>query len=244
MPARILVTSGITAGSKHWLERPVLRLGSEGCDICIPSVALAAHAATIEYRGGRYFVYNKTRASQRLNLQPLEPQKSAPWLPGQPLELAADVVLVLEIEGDPGPAPRPAATEVETYDAEAPAAAGAAEPVAKSTGPSSKSIVQLGVTAACIAGCAFLLVMNNRQEKTTAKKAPEFAVVVQDNLESSPQQVQLLQYARALQVRERPKEAREWFLRLRDELTRDSRPLEPSQQQMLAYVLAQLEKLD
>ena len=49
MPAGIRVDSGISVGTTHWIERAVLRIGSDPqCDICLPSTELDAHALTLE----------------------------------------------------------------------------------------------------------------------------------------------------------------------------------------------------
>ena len=60
MSASIRIESGIAAGTNYWIDRPVLRIGSDPqCEICLPTAELAAHALTLEFRGGAYRAYNR-----------------------------------------------------------------------------------------------------------------------------------------------------------------------------------------
>ena len=53
MSAGIRVDSGVSAGTKYWIDRAVLRIGSDPqCDICLPSTELEPHAVTLEFRDG------------------------------------------------------------------------------------------------------------------------------------------------------------------------------------------------
>ena len=61
MSASVRIESGIAAGTNYWIDRPVLRMGSDPqCEISLPSAELSPHALTLEFRGGVYRAYNRS----------------------------------------------------------------------------------------------------------------------------------------------------------------------------------------
>jgi hypothetical protein len=250
MSARILVTSGITAGHRHWIDQAVLRIGSDSaCAIVVPSLELAGHAATLEYRNGQYFVHNKSSIAHQIDRRPLPPNSSSVWAPGQGWSLAPDVVLVLEVEGDPAPSLPPNTEVVTDIDAVTPGTGGAAgnsstAATAEASGKSSSNAVQIGIIVLCVLGCVFLLLRDKMPGKGEKKRnLPTFSQLVEENRETMPEEVRMLQFARSLVVRNRADEARDWYRKLRDRLlARQEQQADKQSSPMLDYVLAQLER--
>jgi len=80
MPASVRVESGISAGTKYWIDRAVLRVGSDPqCDICLPSAELAPHALTLEFRDGNYRAYNRSSSPVSVGGSLVQPGASAVW---------------------------------------------------------------------------------------------------------------------------------------------------------------------
>jgi len=81
MSAEIIVQSGISAGTRYWIERPVIRIGSDPqADVCLPSSRIAPHALTVEFRDGNYRVHARDRsASVQVNGQLVEPGSAKPF---------------------------------------------------------------------------------------------------------------------------------------------------------------------
>jgi hypothetical protein len=104
MPAQIIVEAGARPG-EYPIEQEVVLLGKDGSCAARPAeLAAVGHAATLEYRQGRYTVYNRLPQAMQLGTQALAVRGSREWRAGERLYLSDAVVLRLEVEGDPAPA--------------------------------------------------------------------------------------------------------------------------------------------
>ena len=170
MPARVTIQSGISAGTTHWIERPVVRIGNDPkSDICLPSADVAAHALTLEFRDGQYRIYNRSRNDVFVGICVVAPGQAAAWFDTDILQLNKEIALVLDVDDDPTPMPvRRAGGQIDddgAYDSEleeadddlAPMAANQSG-VGETKSDGSKFLVQLAVTVLCFAGCVGLLV--------------------------------------------------------------------------------------
>jgi hypothetical protein len=226
MPAGIRVDSGISIGTTHWIERAVLRIGSDPqCDICLPSTELDAHALTLEYRGGAYRVYNRGASSVHVGATAVNPGASAEWKTGESIRLPGDLRVSLVVEGDARPAPRPEpqiddefGDERQTLPLDDAANAASGEASKKKSG---NSLLQMAVIGVCVLAIAGMLMMNSAGIETTAPDRPTFNDIVQESLKKDEAYraiVRRLQYAQAALVRGNDTLARERFLKLRDQL--------------------------
>lgn len=250
MPASIAVTSGISKGTTFWIERPVLRIGSDGCDLCLPSAELAAHAITLEYRSGVYHAHNKTSATFQLNRQPLAGKQSGVWQFGQELVLAPDVVLVLTATGNPAPSARPTTDALyfpdEGESKPAPVDTPNEDPEPAAQPP--KKIMELTVIVLCVIGGA-LLMLRGQLKKPTNTDQPKvsFQQLVTELQPKYPLLVHRLQYTRAASLRGQYEEAIEGYEALADELTEHTDATKNSDDDPLAdalrYVIEQLNQL-
>ncbi len=237
MGARIMIQSGISAGTIHWIERPVIRLGSApSADVTVPSAALEPHALTIEYRQGAYRVYNRGTQQIFLGGQVLMPSQSGNWLDTDILELPDGVSLALDVDDDPAPSPAPAlplgtmstmeplhATGNSATGTERPSAQVEAAQAATESGRASRTTFQLTITAVCLMGCAVLIAREQlRQPAEPARRRPKFDTVIRSTLapgSSVPRQVIAdLQYAELAFVRDDRSAARTRYRRLYDTL--------------------------
>ncbi|MGD9631829.1 MAG: FHA domain-containing protein [Pirellulales bacterium] len=259
MSATIRVDTGISAGSRFWVDRPVLRIGSDPqCDICLPSAELAPHALTLEFRDGNYRVYNRSASRVYVGSAIVESGTSAIWRDGETIQLPGELRVALEIDGDPRPATRPegsredglAAAGLPLAAAEASAEAAAAAP-AKS---SSKSWMQLAVIGVCVLALVGLLTMKQGGgEKAAAAGRPTFNELVDDSQKKDATHqaiIRRLQYAQAAVVRygtKGNKVARERFSKLRDDLVSHVDAVEGDEkadvERILSYVEYQLGRL-
>ena len=108
MSASIRIESGIAAGTNYWIDRPVLRIGSDPqCDICLPTAELAPHALTLEFRGGNYRVYNRGTSPVTVGRSTLQAGANGLWNDGDSIVLPGNLQLRLAVDGDPRPSPRP-----------------------------------------------------------------------------------------------------------------------------------------
>ena len=242
MPARILIQSGTSLGTSHWIEKNVVRIGSDPIsDLVIPSAAVDAHALTVEYRQTGYRVYNRGTGVVLLSGSVLKPNQHADWIDSDLLELQDGVSLALEIDSDPSPSPPPSNSfrelpNPETSDSDQ-STAGAkhtATPPTPSTGAktstsASRTAFQLVVTAACLLGCVGLILreqIRNRSETAFATPGlvvPPFESVVEQALKaesSVPSEVlDKLQMAEAALVRGQVATARSRYQKLYDHLS-------------------------
>ena len=246
MSATIRIESGISAGTSYWIDRPVLRIGSDPqCEICLPSAELAPHTLTLEFRGGTYRVYNRGTAAISIGRAVVQPGGASAWNEGETANLPGDLRLVLDVDGDPRPSPRPEARIEDGYSSgdaaesvEAREARGA--PTAKKS--SAKSSVQLAIIGLCVlAGVGFLFMP--RGEETPVVNRPTFESIVDSGLKKDDNiraLVQQLQYAQAALVRGHNELAAILFLRLRDQLVRQQDTLPAADKEdaknMLDYV--------
>ncbi len=224
MSATITVQSGVSAGTTYWIERPVLRVGSDpDSDLCLLSTDVNAHALTIEYRNGRYQVHNRSSASIQIGRQAVAVGKSAHWLPEHALGLSGGTELVLDVDGDGAPCPKP----TDNFDAD-----GENDEVIRTTDKDggspeakakrSKNGTQLAVIAVCVLGMGFMMIPRD-STGTKQPTAPIFSQVVRDAVKSdttSPLLVQRLQYAQAALVRGNTSTARKRFQKLKDDLVK------------------------
>jgi hypothetical protein len=211
MPARIIVESGARPG-EYPIERDVLLLGSDGTVASLPAeLTGAGHAATLEYRQGRYTVYNRLPQPMRLGAQPLAVRGSREWRPGERLYPSDAAVLRLEVEGDPAPA-RAAPKAVVVPDVP--------------DGPAEEKAAKKGGSKwwqyALIAGCLVLLIgsfLANRDEPP-AEGAPGVDIdkLVEDlrkqEGDGGPSVAALLKEARASELRGLRGEANRMYQRV------------------------------
>jgi hypothetical protein len=214
MSARIIIQSGISAGTEHWIERSVIRVGSDpNADVVIPSSELAAHALTIEYRQPNYRVYNRGQEPVVLGGQLLSPNRYGIWSDSDLLELPDGVSLALELDANPKPTVKPSfrldPEPIPALGNDISAARSAARSAAtdKVTMPGSgsssgKIALQIAVTLACLFGCAWLLWRHQTRDLADrGQPAPQFDFVVRQALEAdsriSRELVQQLQVAEA-----------------------------------------------
>lgn len=253
MPATIRVESGISAGTDFWIDRPVLRIGSDPqCDLCLPSTELSPHALTLEFRGGGYRVYNRGASPVSVGSAVVQPGGNAGWNAGQSLVLPGDLRLALSIDGDPRPAPRPDARPDDDFDAVDDLAVVAAPTAEAAAKKSSGTMMQLAIIGFCILGMAAFLTMRPSGDAAVAAERPTFDTIVESALAKDPTSaarrlLPRLQYAEAAVVRGNVPLALERFAKLRDRLVRIRDSLAEADradaQQMLDYVEQQLSEL-
>jgi hypothetical protein len=257
MPASVHVESGISAGTKYWIDRAVLRIGSDPqCDICLPSAELAPHALTLEFRDGNYRAYNRSASPVSVGASLVQPGASAIWRADETIQLPGNVRVALEIDGDPRPTPRPESREDDGFGDEtatlpmgaAAADAATAEAAAKK---SKSSLIQMAIIGVCVLAMAGLLMMKNGGGKeTAAADRPTFNELVQASLtkdEAHRAIIRRLQYAQAAIVRGNIKLAHQRFAKLRDQLVSHvdslSGDAKKDAEQVLSYVEYRLGQL-
>jgi hypothetical protein len=229
MPACVRVDSGISVGTTHWIDRAVLRIGSDPqCDICLPSTELDPHALTLEFRGGAYRVYNRCTLPVRVGNAMVSPGANAEWHADEAIHLPGDVRVSLVVDGDQRPSPRlerPAGEGfVDDRESLLADAATSGEEAAAIARKSKSSLIQIGIIGACVvAVLAMLMIKNGGGDVASAANRPTFNEIVQDSLnkdEAHRAIVHRLQYAQAALVRGNNSLARERFLKLRDQLVK------------------------
>jgi hypothetical protein len=237
MSASIRIESGIAAGTNYWIDRPVLRVGSDPqCEICLPTADLAPHALTLEFRGGTYRAYNRGSSPMNLGATLLQPGAAGIWDDGDMLVLPGDVRLVLAIDGDPRPCPRPETPMDDGFDDErgapagSPAAAITSEAAKKAK---SKSLMQMAIIGICVVGTGALLLLSRggRFEAAPAPNRPSFDAIVVSSLKKGDNiraLVQKLQFAQSFIVRGHSEYAKLCFADLRDQLIRQMDSLPPA----------------
>ncbi|MEM9586576.1 MAG: hypothetical protein AAGA03_04790 [Planctomycetota bacterium] len=266
MGARILIQSGIAAGTSHWIERSVIRIGNDpGMDLTIPSDSLAPHSLTVEYRGGSYRVHNRSTDPVFLGGRTVAPNQSDTWIDSDLLELPGPVQLAIECDADPTPAAAPIGTpaaspatpELDAVHAQSTAqsntratdrsAAQSATPGA-SDKPSSNTLLQVVVILVCVVGGALLLVRHQiRQTAETTVPVASFSSIVQQVRQSSDSEMQKLlhhlQYAEAAMVRGDRRAARKRFGKVRNMLRVGESSDAPEQVSMMKWVDHRLRQL-
>jgi hypothetical protein len=256
MSANIRIESGISAGSRFWIDRPVMRIGSDAqCDVCLLSADLAPHALTLEFRDGGYRVYNRSASPVYVGSANVESGTSATWREGETIQLPGDLRLALQVDGDP----RPTAKTDDSYDdglAEAglPIAAsdGSIETTADAAKQSgAKSWVQLAIIGVCVLALVGLLTMKDGGgESAAAADRPTFKQLVDESAKKDATHqaiIRRLQYAQAAIVRDNDRLARERFSKLRDQLLGHVEAVDGERkadaERVLSYVEYQLGRL-
>lgn len=246
MSASIRIDSGIAAGTHYWIDRPVLRVGSDPqCEICLPSTNLAPHALTIEFREGGYRFYNRGSSSVYANDSAVPPGKTRKWEENNSIELPGELRLVLEFDGDPRPCPRPIEKEGEFHGLSVEAEI--SEKVAKQK--PSKSILQLSVIGFCVVGGALFLTIDGNAEPEPSDP-PTFEAIMA-NSQRADQAIRAraehLQFAEAAVVRGSFEVAKSRYSMLRDRLLTSNETLPESVRedgkQILEFVEFRLSQL-
>jgi hypothetical protein len=243
MSASIRIESGISAGTNYWIDRPVLRIGSDPqCEICLPMADLAPHALTLEFRGGTYRAYNRGSSPVTIGAAAIQPGAAGVWDEDETAQLPGDLRLVLEFDGDPRPCPRPERRLDDGFEIDTRATpqfeatpAGAAIAMKSKT----KTKVQLAIIVICgLATAGFLLMP--RGATTPVANVPSFDAIVVNSLHKSEQirtLVEQLQFAQAALVRGHTELAAALFLRLRDRLIRQKDSLPEADREYAQYIL-------
>lgn len=247
MAARICIHSGIASGTTFWIERPVVRIGSDpSSDLCIPSSDVSSHALTVEYREGQYRVHNRSQSDLFVGGRVIEPHASRHWRESDLLELPDGVQLALELEGDGVPASKPlhglngseagyAHQAAETATPHASPSRHEATPGAsqEAQGESSPRKAKRGVlgpiliTCLCLAGCV-LLILRERGKSHSDHHAGKLNFAGAIRLAQAPNSgvadgvVHHLQWAEAAVLRGDRESARRRYRRARDRLLADS----------------------
>lgn len=260
MPANLRVDTGISAGTRFWIDRPVLRIGSDPqCDICLPSTELAPHALTLEFRDGSYRVYNRSASPVYVGASSVESGTSAAWRDGETIHLPGDLRVSMEVSGDPRPVPRADASRDDGLeDAALPLSFEGADAddadKSRAKTSSKSSLVQMAVIGVCVLALVGLLTMKNGGgEKAAAADRPTFNDLVEESLkrgEVNQAIFRRLQYAQAAIVRYGSKNnirARERFSKLRDDLVSHVDAVQGDEkvdvERVLSYVEYQLGRL-
>jgi hypothetical protein len=255
MSANIRIESGIAAGTNYWIDRPVLRIGSDPtCEICLPTAELPPHALTLEFRNGVYKAYNRSSSPLTLGSAAIQPGAAGAWDDGDMLILPGDQRLVLAIDGDPRPCPRPERQANDGFADETSAPAGdeSAAAAEVATKAKSKNLMQMATIALCVVGGGGLLLLNNSGGLSPAPAAdrPTFDSIVNDSLKKDATiraLVQKMQYAQSFVVRGNTDAAKEYFGQLRDQLLHEADSLPAADRDdakvIREYVIDQLGQL-
>jgi hypothetical protein len=269
MPAKINIIRGVSAGASHWLERPVLRIGSHpDVDLCVPSADLDEHVATVEYRDGTYVIYNRAATSIRLDGHDLAPGGSAVWSHNAQLDLGGDTTLQLELTGDGLPSPRPVkrrddADYDDANDVEAATAGTAASQTVATSGSAKESslkmIGQVAVILFCFLAMGVIVYsqfVNPAEPAGLSGTIPDInklleslsTAVNKPQSDGDRQQIEnllrMLKQAEFSRLRGDTREARRLFESLRSQLLRRQSLLDashaPEEADLLTYVLHRL----
>ena len=223
MYPRITIQSGISAGTTHPITSRVARIGSDPkSDVCLPTAEIPAHALTLEFRDSSCLVYNRCRSHIIVGAQVVDPDQSVAWPETDILQLAGGIELLLDFDEQPDSG---LSFEYEDeFDEDTEQSPETRKDVSELTGSaqkgsSSKTIVQLAVTAICVVGCVLLLL----RDQTRARPAVQTSLqeILDLNATGSAEDqgmIRRLQYAETMKVRGRKKLARQEFKHLRDEL--------------------------
>lgn len=229
MTARLLIQSGIAAGTHFSITRGVTRIGgAASMDLIIPSDALDPHVATLEHRDGGFRVHNRSSAPIYLGGRSIEPGDAAPWRDTDLLELPDEIRLAIEVGATSASTPaRPGSSRPATQSTDASPVGGTrrhAESVPKSGSKSgSSTALQLAITLACILGCIGLLARDrSRAGQADLDRPASFSSIVETALAlpdagaSTP--LREFQYAESAFVRDNMKTARKRLVALRARL--------------------------
>lgn len=249
MYPRITIQSGISAGSTYRIERRVARIGSDPqSDVCLPTTDIPSHALTLEFRDESCLVYNRCRSQVVIGAQIVAPEQSAVWPETDILQLDGGIELLLDFDDEP------VTPSMIDYDVDEAVEADDSDrgesgdlPVATAAKNSSKTVVQLAVTALCIVGCVLLLLRDQNRSKPTVQISLQ--EVVDANVGDSTQNhqlVQRVQFAESQRVRGRAKAATKEFQFIRDDLVgsqaESGGEAAEFQSKVLMFVQSRLEK--
>ncbi len=245
MGARILIQSGVGAGTCHPINRNVLRIGNgPDMDLTLPYEELASHTLTLEYREGGYTVHNRTNAAINLGGRTLHPKAADRWFDTDLLTLPGEIQLAIEFDEDPSPATKPsvhASTRHSSTDSP-PSEVGSprvsqVRPTI-SSGPSvidsksspvksSSTWMQIVVIALCVAAVGILLTRDRMmRHRGVGGQLPSFDQLVEkarqhESVGDTPSQgplLQQLQFAEAAMVRGNASAARQRYSHVRAKL--------------------------
>ncbi|HVT26967.1 MAG TPA: hypothetical protein VHE81_03005 [Lacipirellulaceae bacterium] len=243
MSATIRIQSGISAGTNYWIDRPVLRIGSDPqCEICLPIADLAPHALTLEFRNGTYRAYNRGSLPVTIGDAAIQPGAAGVWGEDETAILPGDLRLVLEFDGDPRPCLRPETRLDNGFDTDgqtASSAVAAPADAAAQKNSNKKMMVQLAIIGVCGLAAAWLLLMP-RAATTPAVNVPSFDAIVVNSLNKDKEirtLVEQLQFAQAALVRGHIELSAALFLRLRDRLIRQKDSLPEADREYAQHIL-------
>jgi len=197
MPAKIAISAGSNGPEAEvWIERPFLKVGTAASnDIRLPPSAGPAGSEItiyIQFRDGRYEIFNKDCDSATIDSRMIPRGESVPWPPRGTLGLGGGVEIELVVEGDPAPAQRAAVQSVHQSSAPRPAAAATrpaedAIPSKSASSPpaaglSGRQIAQLGVTAACLIACMLMVTVGRDAGTAPHARGDDFDRLVADGL--------------------------------------------------------------
>lgn len=231
MPSKIVIASGMSAGTEFWIEETVSRIGSDPHgQLCVADPDLAPHVATLEFRGGEFLLHNRHQTPLLLEGREIPPRSSLRWTADQVLQLTDTLTLRLETSGDPAPCPRPVAAFVD--DTEPPSfEENASEPDGKDGGPAdgksqrSKNTLPIVVTVLCVvAGGLMLFADPSSQDNAPVRNVPrDFEkLIVALGEEKAPQGLDTgevrsaLQAARIAELRGDKQRAQDYYGYVRD----------------------------
>lgn len=209
MTARIIVQSGLSAGTVFGIHQPVTRLGSDpSMDLCLPSPDLEPHVMTIEFRSDSYRVYNRGTQPFFMAEQCLNSGQSHVWMESDLLELPDGQQLAIELGDDPSPIPstrfhdmfgsaagdiqqeQPKSSQPNSLAKSPPSSAKRfQDDLSRSPthSPSTAKAGQVLVIVFCLILGGFLLLRHQfRADSIATTATPEFEQVIREALETRP----------------------------------------------------------
>jgi len=180
MPARLVIVDASPAEqSERWIDKPFLTIGTAaGSDV--PLGGDGDVRVYVQFRDGRYEIFNKQATDVRVGNQAVVRGQSAAWEPFSELVVAGRR-LRLEVDGDPAPGPRPDAAVARSPRRSAPAADSRStpapdQPVLPPTMPPAKAGGQgakLLVIGVCVAASTLMLLKDRLPVGTAEAPARE-----------------------------------------------------------------------
>lgn len=266
MPAKVAITGRVSNGTSVWIEDPVIRIGSDpDNDIAIIDPSIPEHAATVEYRDGAYWVYNRGGMPLAIGQQALPAGESAPWGHAGELRLGDATTLLLELSGDGSPErqpPRGAAALVEKDEALYEAEEARRKRETAETAPEDrngsqrlKAIGQGAVIALCLIAIVAIGISQLGGGSNASTAPPRDFTKTLLKLDDDPDKplhrfVTQIRTAELLRLRGEAADAQVRFesLRLqltsrRDALRSQGEELPEDEQQLLDFVLSRLERI-
>ena len=227
MFARITVQSGIAEGTSHVIEGRVARVGSDPqADICLPTNDIPAHALTLEFRGEGCLVYNRCPNSVFIGSQTVEPDNVVQWAETDLLQMGSETTLLLDFDWEAESEESDSQNSESGESFPSDIVGGAIDSdkknqaTAKDKSSSTKTVVQLLVIVACVAGSALLLLRDQNQSKVQSGglNFSQLISVSLDDESVSDELLRRLQFAETQRVRGREEAAHLAFQGIRDDL--------------------------